>query len=160
MNFLRKSMADVTAALLHRLLPIISLRVMGHERRWVGKCTFYGPVAFLNICEEAMHVLDERDPALSRSIRLHNYVFWYDRKRLIRFEKHFSINDAFQVWGSLGIVAMLVYAHYKTVSFQGKVFPLFEHTEVRGLNKAVRARTKTWLIMNASPLELIECFED
>ena len=119
----------------------------------VGKTTFYGPEAFLNLCQQAMEKLKDLDGALFLAITRTAYVFWYDQCRPIHFNRHYAINDGSCGWKEAGVIAALVYAHYRS-SLESHSLPLSGRDALESFKREMRNKTLLWLLKNDFPAEL------
>jgi hypothetical protein len=158
MKLLRKTVLPIAIALLH-LIVLIHVKGMRYRRLRVKSCRFYGPSEFVEMCQSAMEDLENRDPVIYRALSSEHYLFWYDPKRSVDFEKHFSVKDSFRAWGSIGIVTFLVYAFYKTSAFSWRVFSLSDHSEANAAHAEVCEKTWAWLAKNSFPQKLIDHYE-
>ena len=158
-TWLRHLMVASMAAALRLAMPCY-FRVRRYGVIRTGRASFYGPDRFLKLSKAAMLDLQRRDSRVWNSIQTQRYVFWYEPNKLDYFDMHFSVNEEYCAWDQDGLMAFLVYAHYKTSTFKGRIFPLRDRKAAHSANIQVRAATHAWLVDQSFPAPLIECYED
>ncbi len=141
-----------------RVVVLLYLKAQGFRRYAAGRSAFYGPEDFLSKCQLAMHTLSCADPVIYGCVRRQRYVFWYGGAIRTVFGTHFSITREFAAWDDVGILAWVVYAHFKSTAFQGRILPLSNPAEGVYLNQEVRSRTHAWLLQKDFPDQILRCF--
>src|SRR4051812_25367525 len=81
----------------------------GFQEFRIGKCYFFGPPEFLELCRGAMDQLFRLDKALFDSIRRQKLRIWYEPIRKTVFYGLFGIPNTFLAWKEQGVIACIVY---------------------------------------------------
>jgi hypothetical protein len=144
-----------------RLLNHIIFRLMGYSRLRIGTLTFWGPRDFLESCTASVRRLQELDSELyARLTTQQKLVFCYMPKHLQQayFAWIFSINDAYTVWQSDGIIARIVYSSQLVAQLPRRT--VFTNATSQALHSEVNAKTRLWLEAHSFPEPLVDCFRE
>lgn len=158
MKYLRLLVIRALGALLHYFV-LFRVKASGYRRLQIGRCRFYGPRRFIEMCQRAMGDLCTVDSTIYNEIASRRYLFWFDKTRLDFFAKHYAINDTYCDWGPKGIMTFLVHVYYRSTGIDQRVFPLFNHSEINRAQWLTCENTRTWLLRHNFPAELVESFE-
>lgn len=134
--------------------------VARYEQLSFRKCRFHGPPAFLAASSEAMAFLSCVDPLLYEALTCRRYVFWYEPKGGAFFEWLCGIPRSYLEWKKYGILACVLFTHFKTQTIHDKRTQRVSTSDVLGANRLVYSSVRSWLEMHGSPTELVRCFCD
>lgn len=145
------------------LLPALSFAFKRKARRlpqWrAGDCAFYGSNEFIDHCRKAMEMLNLVDPSMYRLVTSERLGFWHEPRGPAVFSRHFGIPDSYLAWGEQGVIACILYAHFRFAweSTAGLRGMLRQHpaTVKRGIESSVQQ----WLREHSFAPELTASFE-
>jgi hypothetical protein len=152
----RQDIARLANAAVRRLF-LLFFKTLGMKKGRFHRCLFYGDPAFLEMCEEAMDMLEMRDALAYKAISESDYIFFFHKNVIMsnRFSKTFSITQEFCDWSADGIASRVIYCHYLSLLIGQKTCTKAEFED--GLN-LVDSATSKWLKDNGYPELLWEYF--
>lgn len=156
MTSVRHLIAKALVPPMHCLLLFL-VRINNYQKLSIGRTTFYGPECFVELCRHAAYKLQDIDGAVFTAITTRRYVFWYDRQRPVHFDQHYAINQGSCAWKAHGIIAFLVYAHYRSCR-EASNMPLSALARTQSLAREIRQQTLFWLLKNDFPAELVSYY--
>jgi len=126
----------------------------------IGRCSFWGPPEFLDLCERSARELKVLDPDLFQRLSERRILFYrFSEGHNHIFCRKFSIADGFCSWKVHGIISRLVYVCFLTDQEAVCAFLTFDRTQTDEMVKTVNARTQFWLAKAGFSEGLISYFE-
>jgi len=137
---------------------------LGGKREEFGKCVFSGSESFLAICREAMSRLAQIDPDFYSDIteQRPHVVYYTSEGSTISLASGLVVIDRHWCgWGSTGVIARLVEAHYvdRELGRSPKLILCSTRTAKMHL-ETIAKLTADWLSKHGWPSELVDYYRE
>src|ERR1700690_649726 len=119
MKSFRSWVSYVLGPVIWMVVGIVS-RFGKNSRLRIGKLLILGPPSFVALCKQSIERLHSLDPNLHRHLTEHeNVCIFYNPERLRDMAdwRMFTVTDRYVAWREDGIIARLVYIHFKNSVF-------------------------------------------
>ena len=137
--------------------------VARYKRLRIGRCVFWGPREFLDLCGKSAEELRSLDEKLYDELFARRILFYSapgtSRTQLHTMTSSFSVPNEYCAWQEQGIISVFVHTFFLTHPEVIDAFIKLDQPKLRTLSSDAKAHTQFWLAKAGFSEKLIRHFD-